>query len=63
MLLKLDSDNIFQEAGRGRLNESEQTEAKVVSPRRNWYDDFETVDCDVCAEMKETKMQEGANGR
>lgn len=43
-LLKLDSAGAFR---RARLSESAETEAKVVSPRRNWYADFETVGCDV----------------
>lgn len=46
---------------RERLNERERTEAKVPSPRRNWYDDFETLTM-MHSEMKETKIQEGATG-
>lgn len=26
---------------------------RLVSPHRNWYDDFETVDCDVCGNERD----------
>lgn len=35
---------------------------RLVSPHRNWYDDFETVDCDVCGNERDKKYRREQTG-